>query len=396
MPKALPSAAGLGTDFTFVEADASQQNGMAAVIDLASTPNSTALKLPSSSHRLPSVSAAEAFQALSDANSGPSVIPTGIHGLDDALGGGIEVGKVTELWGPIGAGKTAIALATATHAMEPSGTVVWLDTSTPLVPRRLPTPSPGSTNAAFITMPSPTLPHLLALLLHPPSTFPPPHITLLVLPNLHHLLESSHPRNPTFPAATPVATQKWAASRRYAILGTLITALNRVAVMHNIAVLAITGCATRQRPGMPLGLVPGVGGGEWEAGVWNRVVVYRDFGVRVAGVQKGRGSAVAAGMHGLGTVAGFTVDGSGGAVPLEASTGEPSEGGAKVPGVTLHPSPVRGLPIALPRKRAFDEIADSDDEEGVDEYGGWADVEDDVALVADAVDSTAAAAIDLT
>ncbi|OQO02545.1 hypothetical protein B0A48_12072 [Cryoendolithus antarcticus] len=250
---------------------------MAAVIDLASTPNSTALKLPSSSHRLPSVSAAEAFQALSDAKNGPSVISTGINGLDDALGGGIEVGKVTELWGPIGAGKTAIAYIYA-------------------------------------------------------------------------------------------------------------------AISKPIAILVTTGCATRQRPGMPLGLVPGVGGGEWEAGVWGRVVVCRDFGVRVAGVQKARGSAVAAGARGLENVSDFTVDGHGKAVPVNSQPDADAEGAAKA----ANPSPARVLPVALPRKRAFDEIADSDDEEGVDEYGGWADVEEDVALVADAVDSTAAAAIDLT
>ncbi|KAK6432526.1 hypothetical protein LTR95_011304 [Oleoguttula sp. CCFEE 5521] len=365
---------------------------MAAVIDLASTPNSTALKLPSSSHRLPSVSAAEAFQALSDAKNGPSVISTGIHGLDDALGGGIEVGKVTELWGPIGAGKTAIAIATAANALELIGTAVWLDTSTPLSLSRAPTPPPHRPQASFVTLPVPTLPHLLALLLHPPPTFPSSHTTLLILPNLHHLLESSHPRNPTFSASTPAATQKWAASRRYAILGTLVTALNRLAVLHSIAILVTTGCATRQRPGMPLGLVPGVGGGEWEAGVWSRAVVCRDFGVRVAGVQKARGSAVAAGARGLKIVSDFTVDGHGKAVPVNSQPDADAEGAA----TTANPSPARVLPVALPRKRAFDEIADSDDEEGEDEYGGWADVEDDVALVADAVDSTAAAAIDLT
>ncbi|KAK6440257.1 hypothetical protein LTR95_003522 [Oleoguttula sp. CCFEE 5521] len=383
---------------------------MAAVIDLASSPNPTALKLPSSSHRLPSVSAADAFQALSDGQHGPSAISSGIADLDDALGGGIEVGKVTELWGPIGAGKTAIALATAAHAWDKNGTVVWLgtqtsflvhevvsltipDTSTPLSSSRGPSPASSLPNAAFTILPIPTLPHLLALLLHPPQSFPPSHTTLLILPNLHHLLESSHPRNPTFPAATPVATQKWAASRRYAVLGTLVTALNRLAVMHNIAVLVTTGCATRQRPGMPLGLVPGVGGGEWEAGVWSRLVVCRDFGVRVAGVQKARGSAVAAGVHGLGIVVGFTLDENGRAGPIKGQPDAAAERAAK----TVDPSPVRVLPLALPRKRAFDEIADSDDEEGVDEYGGWADVEDDVTLVVDAVDSTAAAAAaDLT
>jgi RecA/RadA recombinase len=63
--------------------------------------------------RLPTVSAADALQALQEA--GPEAIPSGLAALDDALratgskhAGGFERGKVTELWGPVGAGKTAL------------------------------------------------------------------------------------------------------------------------------------------------------------------------------------------------------------------------------------------------------------------------------------------------
>ena len=63
--------------------------------------------------RLPTVSASEAFRDLSDDDHPPSNAYTEIDVLDDALGGGFECGKVTELWGPPGAGKTAIAYAFA-------------------------------------------------------------------------------------------------------------------------------------------------------------------------------------------------------------------------------------------------------------------------------------------
>ena len=59
--------------------------------------------------RLPTVSASDAFRNLSDDHQSPSNAYTNISELDYALGGGFECGRVTELWGPPGAGKTAIA-----------------------------------------------------------------------------------------------------------------------------------------------------------------------------------------------------------------------------------------------------------------------------------------------
>lgn len=220
-----------------------------------------------------------------------------------------------------------------------------------------------------------TLPHLLALLLHPPANFPPPETRLLVLTNLHTLLETSNPRNASFSPATKPDTQKWAASRRYALLGSIVSALNRLAVSHNVAVLVTTGCATRMRsefgaPGAPLGLVPGVGGSEWESGIWARAAVLRDFGGRFVGVSKARGAAVAAGAAGLGTVVSFAI-GEGGVAMADARAQREyaaNEDARKAMAV----SPVRG------RKRALEEIADSDDdEEADDEYGGWAGLEED-------------------
>ena len=64
--------------------------------------------------RLPTVSASQAFQDLQ--GDGASCLPIGLSSLDSRLSdsssngsGGIERGKVTEIWGPTGAGKTGLA-----------------------------------------------------------------------------------------------------------------------------------------------------------------------------------------------------------------------------------------------------------------------------------------------
>jgi hypothetical protein len=219
-----------------------------------------------------------------------------------------------------------------------------------------------------------TLPHLLTLLLHPPANFPPAGTRLLVLTNLHTLLETSNPRNTSFSPATKPEIQKWAASRRYALLGSITSSLNRLAVSHGAAVLVTTGCATRMRsefgaPGAPLGLVPGIGGNEWESGIWARAAVLRDFDGRFVGVSKARGAAVAAGATGLGIVVSFVIGEGGVAIADIRRQQEHAANDDARKAATL--SPVRG------RKRALEEIADSDDDEEADEYGGWAGLEEE-------------------
>ena len=216
----------------------------------------------------------------------------------------------------------------------------------------------------------------------------------MVLTNLHTLLETSNPRNAAFSPATKPDIQKWAASRRYALLGSIVSALNRLAASNGLAVLVTTGCATRMRsefgaPGAPLGLVPGVGGNEWESGIWARAAVLRDFGGRFVGVSKARGVAVAAGAAGLGSVVSFAIDEGGLAIADSRRQQEYASNEDARKALTL--SPVRG------RKRALEEIADSDDDEEADEYGGWAGLEEDALAGVTGVDDDAAeASADIT
>lgn len=55
-------------------------------------------------------------------------IPTGCSVLDDLLGGGLERGTVTQVYGPPAAGKTNVALSAAVEVAADDGLVVYIDT----------------------------------------------------------------------------------------------------------------------------------------------------------------------------------------------------------------------------------------------------------------------------
>jgi recombination protein RecA len=63
------------------------------------------------------------------ATSPPAVIPTGSLALDRALGiGGIPKGRITEVYGPEGVGKTTLALSILAQAQLAGGTGLFIDT----------------------------------------------------------------------------------------------------------------------------------------------------------------------------------------------------------------------------------------------------------------------------
>jgi recombination protein RecA len=62
-------------------------------------------------------------------------IPTGSLALDLALGvGGIPTGRITEIYGPEGAGKTTLALSVIAQAQQQGGTGCYIDTEHALDP----------------------------------------------------------------------------------------------------------------------------------------------------------------------------------------------------------------------------------------------------------------------
>ncbi|KAK3680644.1 hypothetical protein LTR37_021132 [Vermiconidia calcicola] len=353
------------------------------VIDLTLSQPAQARQAPSF-HRLPTVSASEALQELQDGNS--RSVSTGLTSLDRLLSGaggtssgGLERGKITELWGPAGAGKSAIAIQSAVNALKEGSTVVWVDCATALSDQRIqegittlaPKDSHGASNgllAEFKHVTAATLSHLLAIVLYPPPNFMPSGIGLLVVDDLNVLMDLDYPRY-QFAVSSKTEQQKWQASRRYAVLSSLVSGLNKLAVIKGLAVVVITGCSTRMRPDTGLGaaLVPGIGGVEWDGGVWNRLVVFRDFSGRFVGVQKCQGRSLISReeVGEIGRVVGFEVADDGTLRERQASRLADDAAAQVKP----RASPVK------PRKRVFDEVADSESED-VDEYG-WAETDED-------------------
>ena len=62
------------------------------------------------------------------ASTPPAVVPTGSLALDHALGvGGVPRGRITEVYGPEGVGKTTLALSVLAQAQRAGGTGVFVD-----------------------------------------------------------------------------------------------------------------------------------------------------------------------------------------------------------------------------------------------------------------------------
>jgi recombination protein RecA len=75
------------------------------------------------------VGAGIAFNPDPGSQPPPAVIPTGSPTLDAAFGvGGIPRGRITEVYGPDGAGKTTLVLSVIAQAQQHGGTACFIDT----------------------------------------------------------------------------------------------------------------------------------------------------------------------------------------------------------------------------------------------------------------------------
>ncbi|KAF2877476.1 P-loop containing nucleoside triphosphate hydrolase protein [Massariosphaeria phaeospora] len=363
----------------------------------------SSLAVPSSTHRLPTVSASHALHAR-----GSRAVSTGLTQLNRMLSpaglaelpgrsisGGYLRGKVTEVFGPSGVGKTAFGIQAAANALRAGQHVVWVDAAgAPLVARRFndvlfdapaatgqrlspPHASPAELQSRFHHVTAATLAHLLALFARPPPSFPPPNTSLVVIDSLSTLFDNAYPRNADDRGARNKSDQaRWAAGRKYAVLNELISMLTRAAALHDIALLLTCQTITRIRGGSRALLVPALSGAEWEAGISTRLVLFRDWvpgqgkwteadadrlqKARFVGVVKANGVAMAD-EGGVGSVVPFAVESAGlcdmniAAVDIAAA---------------MLPTQIK------PPKRSFTDIGDDEYEDAdSDELYGW--IEDD-------------------
>ena len=65
------------------------------------------------------------------------MIKTGIHKLDDVLGGGIKESIITDIFGQRGSGKTLLALQVCVNALSNDGIILYQDTSGDFRPERM-------------------------------------------------------------------------------------------------------------------------------------------------------------------------------------------------------------------------------------------------------------------
>ncbi|EMD64824.1 hypothetical protein COCSADRAFT_159831 [Bipolaris sorokiniana ND90Pr] len=291
------------------------------------------------SHRLPTVSAS---QALQDFNArGARTVSTGITQLDKALSvpappghdasGGYTRGKVTEIFGPSGVGKTTFGIQAAVSALREGQRVIWVDAAcAPLVQHRIDdilVPYPDEMRSRFQYTVAPTLAHVVALFVHPPASFPPQNTSLIVIDSLATLIDNAYPRHTDDRIAKNRTDQaRWAAGRRFAIINELIAAFTRFAALHDLVLLITSQTITRIRGASRALLVPAISGVEWEAGVSTRLVLFRDWvrhgkptdksdaerlqRARFAGLVKANGVAFAD-EGGVGNVVAFTIEKNG-------------------------------------------------------------------------------------
>lgn len=128
-----------------------------------------------------------------------------------------------------------------------------------------------------------SLAHLIALLLHGPSNFPPEGCTLLVIDSASGPFPSYFP-NPTELKARLAHSKtidksqvQWLMNRNANVTSDLANQLTKLATTHQMAVLAINQTRTRIKGQPRATLCPVLSGGSWESSINTRLVLYNDF-----------------------------------------------------------------------------------------------------------------------
>lgn len=245
-----------------------------------------------------------------------------------------------------------------------------------------------------------SLPHLLALLMHPPKGFPSDDTTLLVVDSISALFPSYFPNpaelKPQLAQAgvSDKSQVRWLVNRRWNVTSDLGSQLMKLASTHRLAVFLINQTHTKIKGQPRATLCPALSGGSWDNSIYTRIVLYRDFPeeegdgrpadrkIRIAEVLKRTGKPL---VLRLGeNIVPFTIESV--SIPRHlarlcsrAKDSVCEIERAQQPYLASQKSnePRGTASTASQRKRKVDEIADSQDEdESTDEEYGWVDGDD--------------------
>lgn len=253
---------------------------------------------------------------------------------------------------------------------------------------------------------TPTLAHLIALLTHPTTVFPPPRTSLIIIDSFSTLISNAFPRNVDSKATSKKPGALNPSSRKFPILQYLINSFQKLAATRNIAIVILSQCVTKMRPGAGAVLIPAINTTAWEQGLGCRISLFRDWGwddesgkevndVRLAEVVKAEGIAMAGGRRRL---IGFTIEEVSihqhsslkfeqahadieqtGLQPLTLPTIPTQPPQEPIPQAPPNQAPIERPSLPLPRKRKLSatdlEIPDSEGED--DEDYGWAEEDEE-------------------
>ncbi|KAI0600946.1 P-loop containing nucleoside triphosphate hydrolase protein [Biscogniauxia sp. FL1348] len=278
-----------------------------------------------STHRLPTVSAADALESL---DTDPTrFISTGLPALDEALNHaspphpGIRRGQVVEVWGPPGSGKTTFAMQLAANTLREGNQVVWVGTLRDVVnsPRissqRTATPSATELIHNLVHYSTPTLAHLIGLLCKPAASSIPSNASLVIIDTLSCLVNHAFPKNIESRQASK-GPGPGPSARRFQVLQFVISALQKLSATRDLLVVVLSQCATRMQAERGATLIPAINAGTWEQGIATRLVLFKDWMTKgdvvrdtyLVAVQKTNGKP---NPNGIGPVFAFEVDSAG-------------------------------------------------------------------------------------
>ncbi|KAK9239173.1 P-loop containing nucleoside triphosphate hydrolase protein [Lipomyces kononenkoae] len=267
-------------------------------------------------HRLPSQSLLSYLQRLDAAESNFS---TRLPSLDMIMRGGVTRGKVTELSGPPGSGKTSIALQVASSAIQSQAKVLWIDTASKIPASRLlrslpPSISRDDLNDRVAHLQLASFASLLALFVCPPAYLS--SYALIVIDDLSTLTAPAFAavgyaapqpappplQHPQFDQAFPSDASQQAfayetpkrqkqedpGTKRSRVITELVARMAQVAERSNAAVLVLTRMVSRIGGG-DARMVSSLGEGQHLAGLWTRLFLFRnDVALAVPSKMPGR------------------------------------------------------------------------------------------------------------